>query len=385
MRSALRLLPVALLVCAAPASAAGWARIEATNRPVTVSASGIVASADTKRFGPPPSRDWRISITNLAREGTIASEGDVLAQFDASATDDRVRTLTADLNNRRSELESLLEQQGREIEEDKVRLEEARSAADKAARKADVEASVYANLEYRKLVEQRVVTRDLYERELQRGALVERVRDAQRKELEAEIRRLQSELDGARAELESFTIRAPGEGMVIVGTDHSGQKLDVNDAVNPGMVVVELANPEALVVQAEVPEYAATRISVGQPVEIAIDAAGGTKLNGEVVSVASIVRRQSQFSQAMVRDVTVSLPAREMSSLRPGMSARVTIVVDTEQDALAVPEEALQYRDGKPGVVVRGGGWRPVVLGRSSAGKRIVVSGLDTGTEVQLR
>ena len=67
------------------------------------------------------------------------------------------------------------------------------------------------------------------------------------------------------------------------------------------------------------------------------------------------------------------------------MSARVTIVVDTEQSALAVPDEALAYRDGEPGVIVRKGGWRPVVLGRASAGLRIVESGLEPGAEVAVR
>lgn len=377
----LALLPV---LCA-PAVAAEWSRIVPADRPITVSASGIVSSADALRFGPPPSRDWRLAITNIAREGTIASEGDMLAQFDGSAADDRVRTLGADLNNKRSELDSLLERQAREIEEDKVRIEAARSAADKAARKADVDASVYASLEYRKLLEERDIANLLHETEIARGALVKRVREAQRRELEAEIRRLESELEGARQELASFTIRAPRAGMVIVGVDRSGQKLDVNDSVNPGMVIVELANPDTLIVQAEVPEYAATRIAVGQPAEVAIDAAGGTTFAGEVVSVASIVRRQSQYSQAMVRDVTVSLPKAAMERLRPGMSARVTIVVDTAQAALAVPEEALQYRDGRPGVVVRGGGWRPVVLGQASAGLYIVASGLEGGAEVALR
>lgn len=379
------MLPAVVLAFATPTWAADWTRIESGDRPVTVGASGIVASAEALRFGPPPSRDWQVSITNLAREGPIASEGDMLAQFDASATDDRVRTLRTDLNNRRSEYESLLETQGREVEEDKVRLEATRSAADKAARKADVDATVYAGLEYRKLVEGRAISQDLYELERERSVLASRVRDAQRKELEAEIRRLESELTGAQTELASFTIRAPREGMVIIGTDRSGQKLDVNDTVNPGMVVVELANPDTLVVQAEVPEYAATRIATGQVAEVMIDAAGGTKLEGEVVSVASIVRRQSRHSQAMVRDVTVSLPVTAMASLRPGMSARVTIVVDTESNALAVPEEALRYRDGRPGVLVRGGAWRPVVLGRESAGMHIVLGGIDAGTEVAVR
>lgn len=374
---------VALTLIALPA-AADWTRVTVADRPITVDASGIVASSDTLRFGPPPNRNWRTAITNLAREGSVAGTGDMLAQFDASATDDRVRTLRADLNTRRSELESLLETQAREIEEDKVRIEEARSAADKAARKADVDASVYAGLEYRKLLEERDISETLYEREQARGKLVKRVREAQRKELEADIRRLESELASAQQELESFTIRAPREGLVIIGMDRSGQKLDINDGVNPGMVVVELANPDKLIVQAEVPEYAAARIAVGQPAEVAIDAAGGTELAGEVMSVASIVRRQSQYSQAMVRDVTVSLPESAIPRLRPGMSAKITIRVDIQENALAVPDKAIQYRDGRPGVVVRGGAWKPVVLGRASAGMRVVEEGLAAGTEVAL-
>ncbi len=375
---------VAAIAFAAP-SAAQWAEIQPADRPITVSASGIVASSDTLRFGPPPARQWRTTVTQLAREGTIAQVGDLLAQFDGNETDSRVRTLTADLANKRSELESLLESQAREIEEDKVMLEEARSAADKAARKADVDASVYARLDYLKLVEERDVTQELYRREQSRQVLVERVREARRHEVEADIRRLESELAGAQAELESFSIRAPREGLVIIGTDREGQKLDVNDAVNPGMVVVELANPDTLIVQAEVPEYAATKIAVGQPAQIVIDAAGGTEFAGEVLSVASIVRRQSRFSNAMVRDVTVSLPAAAMADLRPGMSARLSITVDTAAAALAVPNEAIQYRDGSPGVVARRGGWRPIVLGRESAGLRIVESGLEPGVQVAVR
>lgn len=385
MRALTRISAAAVLATVAGPAFAQWAEIRPADRPITVSASGIVASADTLRFGPPPARQWRTSVTQLAREGTMAKPGDLLAQFDGSETDSRMRTLAADLANRRSELESLLETQAREIEEDKVRLEEARSAADKAARKADVEASVYARLDYLKLVEERDIAADLYRREQDRLQLVERVRKAQRRELEADIRRLESELAGAQAELESFAIRAPREGLVIIGTDREGQKLDVNDAVNPGMVVVELANPDALIVQAEVPEYAATKLAIGQPAQIVIDAAGGTELRGEVLSVASIVRRQSQFSNAMVRDVTVSLPASAMADLRPGMSARLSIVVDNAAGALAVPAEAIQYRDGNPGVVLRRGGWRPIVLGRESAGLRIVESGLEPGMEVALR
>ena len=87
----------------------------------------------------------------------------------------------------------------------------------------------------------------------------------------------------------------------------------------------------------------------------------------------------------MVRDVTVSLPTEVIPDLWPGMSAKLDIVVDTRQSALAVPDSALQYRDGEPGVLLRDGGWQPVVLGpTSSSGMHIVENGLEAGEEVAL-
>ncbi|MEM8548169.1 MAG: HlyD family efflux transporter periplasmic adaptor subunit, partial [Pseudomonadota bacterium] len=296
-----------------------------------------------------------------------------------------IKSKQAELATRQSELTSLLEAQGRESEEDKVRVAAAKSAAEKAARKAEVDESVYAGLEYRKLLEDRNVTAELYQRELSRLELVERVRASKRAELEADIRRLESEVKAAQSELDSFTIRAPRDGLVVVGTNQQGQKLDVNDSVNPGLTVVELIDDSNLIIEADIPEFAAARLAQGQPAEVTIDAAGGRKLTGKVLQVASIVRRQSRFSQAMVRGITVELDDDPfLAELRPGMTSKITLTVDTERQVLAVPESAIIWRSGQPGVTVKGGGWQPITLGRTSGGLRIVLDGLEAGTEVAI-
>ena len=66
------------------------------------------------------------------------------------------------------------------------------------------------------------------------------------------------------------------------------------------------------------------------------------------------------------------------------MSSKVSVTVATERNALAVPEQALVYRDGQPGVIVRGDGWQPVTLGSNSNGQRIVADGLSAGMEIAL-
>lgn len=371
------------LIASPSALAENWQMVTAEDRPITITASGVVAPSEGQKFGPPPSQNWRIAITKLTREGTRVGEGDVLAEFDGTASDDRIKSKEAELNQRRSELASLIETQAREVEDDTVRLAAVESDTEKAIRKAAVDPSVYAGLEYRKLVEERAIAENTLARERVRADLVAKVRESTRLEMEADVRRLESELRAAQLELESFTIRAPRAGLVVVGTDMQGQKLDVNDSVNPGMIVVELVDDSILVVKADVPEFAAARIEVGQPVTIGIEAAGGAELSGRIEEVSSIVRRQSRFSQAMVRGVTIAIDDDEGLTLRPGMSSKVSIVVDTQADAIALPEQAIRYRDGKPGVQARGG-WQSVELGATSGGLRIIESGLEAGTEVAL-
>ncbi|MFK8052518.1 MAG: efflux RND transporter periplasmic adaptor subunit [Woeseiaceae bacterium] len=371
-----------LVTLSLQATAAQKLTVNTADRPITVGATGIIAPRDPVRFGPPPSRTWQITITKLAREGQRVKEGDVLAEFDGASTDDRLKEKQAELAAKQSELESVLENQARTAEEDKVALAEAESEARKAARKADVDVSVYAGLEYRKLVEDKAIKTQIAEYEAQRVALAKDVRKLEIEELQADIRRLESEVSGAEIELASFTIKAPRAGVVLVGSDRTGAKLDVNDTVNPGMTVVELINDTDLIVAADVPEFAAARLSVGQEALVSLDAAGGSEVKGTVVSVASIVRRQSRFSQAMVRGVEIEL-TESVEALRPGMSAKVTLTIDKQSDALAVPADAIIYKNGEPGVDVSGQGWTAVELGQTSAGLRIVKDGLTAGAEIQ--
>ena len=86
----------------------------------------------------------------------------------------------------------------------------------------------------------------------------------------------------------------------------------------------------------------------------------------------------------MVRGISIALEDDDASdALRPGQSAKVSVVVDTVSNAIAIPEDAVLYRAGKPGVRTRKG-WQPVTLGGRSAGLRIVTDGLKSGMEIAI-
>ena len=188
----------------------------------------------------------------------------------------------------------------------------------------------------------------------------------------------------AVTELEALTILAPRSGLVIIGTDQFGNKLDVGNPAHPGLAVVELAQSRKLAVRAEIPEHLAARLAEGQRVRVTVDSAGGSELEGRVARVANTVRRQSRQSQANVRDITVRFPADAPKGLRLGMSVQITVEVAVVENAIAIPAAAVSYRDGSPGVVLTNGGWRPVELGERSGDMFVVAAGLQPGEEVRL-
>ena len=378
-----RWLALAGFTVAANVAAEQWIELSEEDRPVTISASGIVISTDVIRFGPPPSRNWSLPITQLAEEGKTVAKGDLLVQFDTSNLDNRVREFAANLAVSRGELASLEEQQSREVADEKVALATAESQATRAHRKAEQPAELIPGIDYRKLVEQKRLANEKLHHKRQRQPLSERLRDAKHRELEVMSRRREIMHADAVRQLESLTIRAPRSGLVIIGSDQFGNKLDVGNQVHPGLVVVELANDRKLAVQAEIPEHLTARLAKGQPVRVVVDSAGGAELEGRVVAVANTVRRKSRQSQATVRDITVEFQTEAPKGLRLGMSVQITVEVAVLEGALAIPGASLRYRAGLPGVIRRNGGWTPVVLGERSEDMFVVVSGLQAGQVVQ--
>ena len=375
---------VAVLVLASSAHAQRAIEVREADRPVTISASGIVISTDVLKIGAPPSRNWALPISQIAEEGKTVAEGDLLVQFDANMLDNRVRELAGNLAVSRGELTSLAEQQAQETADEKVALASAESQATKANRKAELPAELVPGVEYRKLVEQKRLANEKLRRLRQRQPLSARLREAKRRELEVNTQRLSIMHAAAVAELEALTILAPRSGLVIIGTDQWGNKLDVGNPAHPGLAVVELANDRKLAVEAEIPEHLAARLAEGQRVRVTVDSAGGSELEGRVASVANTVRRQSRQSQANVRDITVSLPVDAPKGLRLGMSVQITVEVAVVENAIAIPATALSYRGGSPGVVLANGDWQGVKLGERSGDMFVVAAGLQAGQMVRL-
>ncbi|MXX94659.1 MAG: HlyD family efflux transporter periplasmic adaptor subunit [Gammaproteobacteria bacterium] len=357
--------------------------IEKQDTVIELSASGIVDSEDFISIGAPPNTRWRANIAQIVEEGKRVRKGELLVRFEGGRTDEHIRDLQAQITELEGRMESQKEQLLQEYEQEKLDLASMKSDAERATRKAAIPADVFPGIEYQKLVEEKRLATILYQRALHRKTLNDKSREKRDLWQEKNLTRNQTRLAGSQEILSSYTVRSPRAGIAVVGTDWGGQKLVAGSDVSVGFTVVKVVDDTKLLIRAFVPENVAAKINVGQSVTILSEATGSSELTGRVFSVGNTVRRKSKNSQEMVRDFTVKLDDDYSEVLKIGVSVQLTVEVDHIANAIAIPKEALIYREGAPGVFKQNS-WVPIILGAASQDVFIVESGIEVGDKVRL-
>lgn len=199
---------------------------------------------------------------------------------------------------------------------------------------------------------------------------------------EARVERARAEVAAAKVRLGYTRVTADwagGDDERVVSERYvdAGVTLSANTSL---MTIVELDPLHAV---AFVTERDYGRLAIGQPASVTTDAYGDEVFIGEITRIAPVFSEASR--QARV-EVTV---ANESMRLKPGMFARIVVVVDRVEGVTIVPAAALTRRDGMAGVFVlnedgESVAWRPVRPGLENGGRLEVEGPGVTGQVVTL-
>jgi len=201
--------------------------------------------------------------------------------------------------------------------------------------------------------------------------------------LKYELEAAKANWELARLQLSYTEIRSPIAGTVT-------QRLDlvkVGNTVTPVGGVIESADSslfvvedlDTLILRVNVPERELSKLSVGQPAELAFDAVPGRTFLGQIALISPSIDPATATFGVRIRVTDTG------SLLRPGMFARVAIVYERKPDALQIPRTALLDTDGQPKVFVVTDGKaaeRAVTLGLSNGAWIEVTEGLKDGEQV---
>ena len=208
--------------------------------------------------------------------------------------------------------------------------------------------------------------------------------DSQVKLAETQIEQQRSAQRMAQMRLDDTRIVAPFSGYISqrnleVGAAVSNQAAATSNA-SIGILMLQEINP--VKVQLEVPEREVARVGVGNVVRLTSDAYAGRQFSGKV---ARVVHALDPRTRTMGLEVDIPNPD---DLLKPGMYARVDLLLEVRKDALMLPLEALTGAEGRPSVlIVREGkvAAAPVELGPTDGPAVQVTKGLGPDSEVILQ
>jgi RND family efflux transporter MFP subunit len=188
-------------------------------------------------------------------------------------------------------------------------------------------------------------------------------------------------------------IKAPTSGQVVYANDSrnnsTGEPLiGEGKMVRERQKIVHLPDPKRMRVLARVNESRIDRVKDGMAVRIKTDALPGLALEGTVRGVSEYplppVNSYNPLKEYAV-EVEIHDPPE---GLRSGMTAQVAIQIETRDEALLVPLQAVIQRDSRFFCIVLSDGKRiearEVTVGLANEKSVVVESGLQAGEQVLL-
>jgi HlyD family secretion protein len=165
----------------------------------------------------------------------------------------------------------------------------------------------------------------------------------------ADVKQAKAQLDASQADLDHTTIRSPIDGVVIARSIDVGQTVAASLSA-PKLFVI--ANDlRQMQVETKIDEADIGRIRPGLPVTFSVDAFPDETFEGKVTQV----RLEPITEQNVVTYTTVIATRNDNLSLRPGMTANVTVLVESRENVMKVPNSALRFRPGMNGAGGPGG------------------------------
>jgi membrane fusion protein, multidrug efflux system len=184
----------------------------------------------------------------------------------------------------------------------------------------------------------------------------------------SEMEWLKAARDLAQLNLGYTEIRAPIAGVVSARHIKVGNTINVNDRT------FQVTDLDPLIAEVHVPEREFAKLRPEQAATILVDALAGANFVGRVQRISPTLDPATGTFKATIE---VLDPKRQ---LKPGMFARVGIVLERRSAALRIPRGAIVEAEGAPTVFVANGDkaeQRSIKTGLTNAGLIEVIEGLS--------
>ncbi len=306
-----------------------------------------------------------LQIVMLAPAGSAVKEGDVIIEFDRAEQQYNLQQAESELAEAEQEIGKLQADGQVQVSQDRLALLHAQHEL----RRAEIDVSgnefvgrIEAEKNNIKLEETRRALVQVQD-DVKTHAESNRAALAVLHEKRSKAR---IAADFARKNIDSLTVRAPLDGMVIIkdnrdaagGFGFPGMNLPEyrqGDTVQPGRTVAEIVDLTEMEIKTKVAETDRRSVENGAAAKVHVEALPATPLTGASKGVGGLAQNAFWEPQTTRQFDAAFALARPSSSLRPGMTARVIVEGETLKGVTHLPRQVLFEKEGKPVVYVRDG------------------------------
>lgn len=164
--------------------------------------------------------------------------------------------------------------------------------------------------------------------------------EEERRAVRAQVQQAEVAVRLAEQQLADTVIRTPFSGLLAI------RPVQVGSLIGAGTPVAHVVDIDQVVIETGVSEREVNRLSLGQSVQVHVDALGDVPMPGVIAAIAPVADQQTRNFAVRIR---VDNPDH---ILKPGMIARVDVALDASATGPSVPQSAVVQRSGHPVVYV---------------------------------
>ena len=346
--------------------------------------SGEVDTVTAVELKVPRVPNGQVPIRYLAPEGAEVKAGDVVVELDSNSFVLEVKDRTLQLNQAEIDLQRQLSQNGVAEADKALDVERKRAAVKRAEVDADVPEGILPKRDY--LEKQLALERARADLARAEDALASQktgaAADVKLKRIAVEKLRRAAAI--AEEAIATLTLRTSEAGTVIIN-DHPEErrKLQEADDVFMGMTVARVSSGSGRRVRAWLSDVDDGKIAPGMPATVVLDAHPDRRFTGRVRDISAVARSPGDpRAQRRVFTVNVDLAEVDAAVLRPGLSARVHVVIDRRDKALLAPRAGIAWTLEGPRARLSDDSEVVVNLGGCNRDVCVVLSGLEPGARL---
>ncbi len=158
----------------------------------------------------------------------------------------------------------------------------------------------------------------------------------------AQIKEAEANLSLIQKQISDTILRAPINGVI---TNIQGE---IGEIIKAGTLVVIMMDKSEFQIKADISEADIGKVNPGQLAKIELDAFPEQELLGKVIEidlVETIIQGVIYYKTTIGFDLTAF--DGEKQKIKSGMTTNITIITDSRENALIIPQRAIQEKEGK--------------------------------------